>query len=132
MMNEKLSSILSSKLETIGPNETLGRVRDILKTYRVHHIPVVDDGGILIGLVTTYDLFKQEKCVEDYSSMLVKEIMTTKLAVLGPNDKVGSAAELFLEHMFQAVPIVDDNRKLLGIVTMFDIVRYEFDKEYDH
>ena len=131
MMNEKLSTILSGKLETIGPNDTLGKVRDILKTYRVHHIPVVEDEK-LVGLVTTYDLFLQEKSAADYSSILVKDIMTTKLAVLGPNDKVGSAAELFLEHMFQAVPVIDDTRKLLGIVTMFDIVRYEFDKEYDH
>ena len=122
---------MATELDVVSPEDNLGKVREILLTYRVHHVPVVTDGK-LVGLVTTYDLFKQGKCVDDYSKLPVKDVMTTGLAVLGPDDKVGSAAELFLEHMFQAVPVVDSDRKLMGMVTMFDIVRYEFNKEYDH
>ena len=58
--------------------------------------------------------------------------MTTKLATLEPSDKVGSAAEIFLEHLFHAVPIVKDG-ELVGIITSFDVMKYEFRKAYpDH
>jgi len=55
--------------------------------------------------------------------------MTKHVATLEPEDKVGSAAELFLENLFHAVPIVKDG-VLQGIVTSFDVIKYEFHKEY--
>ena len=55
--------------------------------------------------------------------------MTKHVATLEPEDKVGSAAELFLENLFHAVPIVKNN-ELKGIVTSFDIIKYTFNKEY--
>jgi CBS domain-containing protein len=51
------------------------------------------------------------------------------VATLEPQDKIGSAAELFLENLFHAVPIVKDD-ELQGIVTSFDIIKYTFHKEY--
>ena len=59
----------------------------------------------------------------------VRDVMTKKLATLEPTDKIGSAAELFLLNRFHAVPIVV-NGDLIGIVTSFDILKYEFKKEY--
>ncbi len=131
MMNEPIKSIMYGELITINPDDTLGKAREILGTYRVHHLPIVE-GDKLVGLVTTWDLFKMEMSPADYATIPVKNIMTTHLAVLGPDDKVGSAAELFLEHMFQAIPIVEEDHKLIGLVTMFDVLRYCFYKEYDH
>ncbi len=131
MMNEPVKSIMMTELFTMGPEDTLGKAREILGTYRVHHIPIVDNEK-LVGLITTWDLFKMDMSPNDYASIPVKNIMTTHLAVLGPDDKVGSASELFLEHMFQAIPVVDADRKLMGLVTMFDVLRYSFYKEYDH
>ena len=55
--------------------------------------------------------------------------MTKKIATLTPSDKIGSAAELFLEHLFHAVPIVE-NGELVGIITSFDVMKYEFQKAY--
>lgn len=130
-MNEPIKSIMMTELMSIGPDETLGKAREILGTYRVHHLPIVE-GEKLVGLVTTWDLFKMDMSPKDYASIPVKNIMTTHLAVLTPEDKVGSAAELFLEHMFQAIPVVDKDYHLKGMVTMFDVVRYSFYKEYDH
>jgi CBS domain-containing protein len=56
--------------------------------------------------------------------------MTHRIAKLELDDKVGTAAEIFLENRFHALPIVDENDHLLGIVTTFDVLKYEFEKEY--
>lgn len=127
-MNEPVSTIMSRDLITLGPEDTLAKVAQTFREKRIHHLPVVD-GGKLVGLVTTYDLFKMGKSSNEYANIKVKEIMTTKLAKLEPSAKVGTAAEIFLENLFHALPIVE-GEKLVGIVTTFDVLRYEFRKEY--
>ncbi len=130
MMNETLDKIMSTNLITLTPSDNLSHVRDIFKNHRIHHLPVVDEDNTLVGLITTSDLWKLNRTHEQYSDIAVKEVMTQRLATLSPNDKVGSASELFLENLFHAVPVVDANNKLKGIVTSFDVIKYSFKKEY--
>ena len=128
MMNEPLSSIMTRNVVTAGPDDKLSVAREIFMRNRVHHLPIVD-GRKLVGILTTYDMFKWNGKNGDIDSVLVRDVMTTHLATLEPDDKVGSAAELFLENLFHAVPIVKDG-DLHGIVTSFDVLKYEFRKEY--
>lgn len=130
MMNEPISSIMTTKLFTVAPTDSLHVAREILTKHRIHHLPVTD-GKKLVGLVTTYDLFKLSYHPDELAHVKVSDIMTRKLATLEPHDKVGSAAEIFLEHLFHAVPIVKDG-ELVGIVTSFDVMKYEFKKAYPH
>ena len=127
-MNEPLSSIITRNVITAGPNDKLSVARDIFMRDRVHHLPIVD-GRKLVGILTTYDLFRFHGENGNYETAKIRDIMTTHLATLEPDDKVGSAAELFLENLFHAVPVVKDG-DLLGIVTSFDVLKYEFRKEY--
>ena len=55
--------------------------------------------------------------------------MTKILATVESTDKVGTAAEVFMEHLFHALPVVEEG-KLIGIVTSFDVLRYEYQREY--
>ncbi len=55
--------------------------------------------------------------------------MTTKLATLESNAKVGSAVLIFIENLFHAVPIVQDE-KLVGIVSTLDVMKYSLKKQY--
>lgn len=128
MMNEPLSSIMTRDVVTATPSDKLSVARDIFLRNRVHHLPVVD-GRRLVGILTTYDLFKFQGQNGSYDSTTIGDIMTTHMATLEPEDKVGSAAELFLENLFHAVPVVKDG-DLQGIVTSFDVLKYEFRKEY--
>jgi CBS domain-containing protein len=128
MMNEPLSSIMTKNVITADPNDKLSVARDIFKQNRVHHLPIVH-GTSLLGILTTYDVFKLIDKSVDFDKTLIKDVMTTHVATLEPDDKIGSAAELFLENLFHAVPIVKDG-ELKGIVTSFDVIKYEFHKEY--
>lgn len=129
MMNEPLSTIMTRDLITLSKSDNLAKANELLKTKRIHHLPVVEDGN-LIGLITTYDLFKLRYDKEQYDTVKIEEVMTRKLATLEPNDKIGTAAEIFMAHLFHAVPIVEGN-KLVGIVTTHDLLKYCFRKEYE-
>ena len=128
MMNEPLSSIMTKNVITAGPDDKLSVARDVFMKNRVHHLPIVR-GTQLVGILTTYDMFKLIDSGHDYDHVHIKEVMTKHVATLEPGDKIGSAAELFLENLFHAVPIVE-NGELVGIVTSFDVIKYEFHKEY--
>ncbi|MBK7468798.1 MAG: CBS domain-containing protein [Saprospiraceae bacterium] len=128
MMNENVGSIMTTNLITVGPSDTLQTVKDILISRRIHHVPVVEE-GIMVGLVSIDDLFKLNINHSDYGNTLVSTVMTKKLAKVESTDKIGTAAEVFMEHLFHALPVVDDG-KLVGIVTSFDLLKYEYNKEY--
>jgi CBS domain-containing protein len=129
MMNEQVSLIMSTNLITIGPEDNLDTARKIFLKHRIHHLPVVS-GSKLVGLLTTSDMWNLNEKFEDYSAISVKKAMTTKLAKLEASSKIGTAAEVFLENLFHALPIVDDQDNLIGIVTTFDVLKYEYKKEY--
>lgn len=120
---------MTTDVITLGPENTLGEAREILLGKHIHHIPIVE-GRKLVGMVTSWDIFKLGKSAEEYKDMKVKEIMTTKVATLDPDQHLGAVAEVLTRHLFHAVPIVNDHHELLGIVTSTDIVRYEHTKEY--
>jgi CBS domain-containing protein len=129
MMNETVATIMVRDVITVNPNDSLQRVKELFINKRIHHVPVVEDDRKLVGIVTTYDLFKLNVDHRDYPQTRVANVMTKILAVIEPTDKVGTAAEVFMEHLFHALPVVE-NGKLLGIVTTFDVLRYEYEKEY--
>jgi CBS domain-containing protein len=129
MMNELVQTHMTTELITLGPENTLGEVRDILINKHIHHIPIVE-GRKLVGMVTSWDLFKLGKSADDYKGMKVKDVMTTKVATLDPDQHLGAVAEVLTKHLFHAVPIVNDHNELLGIVTSTDIIRYGHTKEY--
>lgn len=129
MMNEAVKNIMSTNLITISPSNNLFEVRQIFMKNTIHHLPVVEDGR-LVGILTTYDLWKNEIAPVDYEKTLVAEVMTTKIAKIGPGDKIGTAAELFLDNRFHALPIVNNANKLVGIVTSHDVLKYEYLREY--
>ncbi|MCC7028086.1 MAG: CBS domain-containing protein [Saprospiraceae bacterium] len=128
MMNERVASIMTRELITVNQDDSLQKVKDILINNRIHHVPVVD-GTKLVGLVTTYDLFKLNVEHKDYPNTRVGNVMTKRIATVESNFHIGTAAEVFMEHLFHAIPVVD-NGELVGIVTSFDILKYEYQKEY--
>lgn len=129
MMNEPISTIMTRNVVTVRPDDPLTVVKDILFQKHLHHIPVLN-GRKLLGIVTSFDLVKLGKCEEDYGKIKVKEIMTTKVATMSPDEKIGAAAQVFLENLFHGLPIVNEDYELVGIITTHDILKYEFHKEY--
>ncbi len=130
MMNEKVRSIMTKDPITVAPNSKISEAVAILKKYKIEHLPVVDESNYLTGIVSFYDLWQLNKLHDEYDKIEIKDIMTKSVAKLGPDDKVGSVAEIFLENLFEAIPIVNDENKLVGIVTLVDVIWYAYKKEY--
>lgn len=129
MMNETVNTIMSTKVIALDINDDLSSALDIIKKNRVHHFPVVE-GKKLVGIITSWDLLKLNRNFEEYHQIKVSDVMTRKVAFLETDDPIGSAAEVLLENLFHAIPVCNEDHDLVGIVTAFDILRYEYRKEY--
>lgn len=126
MMNEQIRRFMTKKPISVHPDDSITKASSLLKGSRIHHLPVVDSGNVLVGMVTTYDLWNNV----DSNKSIVSEIMSTNMIKITPLDKVGTAAELFLDRRFHALPVVNLRGELKGMVTSFDVLKYAFKKEY--
>ena len=129
MMNEEVRTIMSTKVTTASPHQTVGDVLALMERKRLQQLPVVQDGQ-LVGLITTYDLWQNCRSNPGCQEKLVREVMTQAVVKLAPKDKVGTAAELFMDRRFKTLPVVNLRNELKGVVTAFDVIRYSFKKEY--
>ncbi len=129
MLNEPVSKIMKTNLYTATAEDSLEKIHSLFREHRIHHVPVVD-GVTLVGLITTHDLLKSNLCKENYGDAKVGDYMTKKVATVETDAKIGTAAEIFLENRFHGLPVVNEDRELLGFLTTFDVLNYVFRKEY--
>lgn len=129
MMNEEVRTIMSTKVTTSHPDQTVGEVLALMERKRLQQLPVVEH-GLLVGLITTYDLWQNCRQNPGCEQNLVRNVMTASVVKLAPKDKVGTAAELFMDRRFKTLPVVNLRNELKGVVTAFDVIKYSFKKEY--
>ncbi|WP_026818747.1 IMP dehydrogenase [Arthrobacter castelli] len=109
---------------TIGPDATLAELDELCAHYRVSGLPVVDDGGKLLGIVTNRDIrFVAE---EEFPSRTVHEVMTKMPLITG---KVGisreEASDLLATNKIEKLPLVDGDGVLRGLITVKDFTKAE-------
>ena len=136
--NTPVGLIMTTDLITVGPNDTMDKVQDIFRKHRINHLPVVEADkvvGILsqkdyLKLLHGFTLFKTHKSAEYNDailrSLLVKEVMIKQVALLSPDDSVELAAGYFRENLFHAMPVVDEDEKLVGIISTYDLLNFAF------
>ena len=109
---------------TIGADATLEELDEICGRYRVSGLPVVDAGDHLLGIVTNRDL--RFTPVADWAVTLVRDVMTPMPLITGPVGISHDEATLLLrQHKRERLPIVDDEGRLRGLITVKDFVKSE-------
>lgn len=81
---------------------------------RFNHLPVVDENGRLVGIVTAWDV---SKAVALQKLDRLESIMTRNVITIGPDEPVDVAVRLLERHNISALPVINNDRKVIGIVT---------------
>jgi acetoin utilization protein AcuB len=115
----------------IPPSMTVRSAFAKMRIGHFRHLPVVEHGK-LVGMVTDRDLRRPnvsddaEGWMDFYNlddSVHVSDIMTRKLDVMAPTDPLSQAVDLFLKHQFGALPVIEADGRLAGILTTHDLIR---------
>ena len=102
---------------TLTKDRTLGDADDLMGQYKISGLPVVEEDGKLIGIITNRDL----KYRKDYDT-LVADVMTKENLITAPvGTTLDQAKEILLSNRIEKLPIVDDNGYLKGLITIKDI-----------
>lgn len=128
-----ISSIMSTDLITLSPEDSIAKADTLFKNHKMHHIPILN-GGELVGILSKSDLlffkrgFGEDKDLDQLEEIRlnnyeVGQIMTKKLAKLDAEDRINVALEVFKENIFHAIPIMS-NDKLVGILTTYDFIKH--------
>ncbi len=127
MLNAEVRSIMTVNPVTVSPNDSIEKVTQVMFDLKVQQLPVVEDGD-LAGMITVFDLWKNSNA--DVHAENVGEIMTRNVIKISPKDKVGTAAELFMDKRFKTLPVVNLENKLKGVITAFDVIKHTLKREY--
>ncbi len=126
--------LMSRTLITLGRNDMLSIADNVMQADRIRHMPVLNDDGRLVGIVSQRDLFHsalvralglgaaaEKKMLDSILSILVKEVMATEVVTTTPDSLLREAARVMTERKIGCLPVVDDDR-LVGILTEGDFV----------
>ena len=106
---------------TLKPEATIADAHDMMRTYKIGGIPVVDREGALVGILTNRDLR-----FETNLGLKVKDLMTKEDLITAPVGTTLAQARVILQkHRIEKLPVVDDHNKLMGLITYKDIMKEE-------
>jgi inosine-5''-monophosphate dehydrogenase len=103
---------------TINLDATVAEAMNLMSEYKIGGIPVIDQNGILKGIVTNRDLR-----FENNKKRKITEVMTTNLITTNHQTNLEAAARILQKHKIEKLPMIDDAGKLIGLITYKDITK---------
>ncbi|MDQ3369145.1 MAG: CBS domain-containing protein [Myxococcota bacterium] len=133
-MQVLVKHIMTSPVIGLFAEQTLPLAEDIMSLKHLRHLPVLDDGGRLVGLVSHRDLLRakvssltgltasQQRARQEH--VHVHELMTRDVWTVGPETLASVAGRTLLDHKFGCLPVIGEDRLVVGIVTERDYLRF--------
>lgn len=124
---------MTKNVVTVKPETSMLKASKLMKDYDIRRLPVVDDKGVVIGIVSDRDIKEASPsnattldAHELYyllSELKIKSIMTANPITIREDSTVGAAAILMEQKAIGGLPVVDDAGRVVGIVTDHDIFK---------
>lgn len=131
-----VSVVMTRHVHTLDVSSKLSVVRHALISAEFHHMPIVD-GGFLVGIVSWRDLVRAYRkamgpeesdpvTIDEVldQSESIEQVMTKELVTLREDDPLDRAIDLIADGHIHSVLVLDDEERLVGIVTDKNIVEY--------
>lgn len=139
--------IMTTEIITVKKETSLRELAELFTTYRIGSIPVVDDNGNLVGIVSESDLVERdknfhiptvislfdwiiylesekkfEKELKKITAQTVGDIYTGEVATVSPDTPVNDIADIMSNRKIHSLPVVEGD-KMVGIVSRIDVIR---------
>lgn len=133
MSSLRVRDLMTSDVFTVGPEDPLTTLRDLMDAKHIRHAPVVDEDGSLAGLVSERDLLRRASGADAdlplslqadvFTAVRVSDIMTWDIETVEADADAATAAQVMLENKYGCLPVTDGGT-LAGILTEADFVRF--------
>ncbi len=139
----KVKDLMTTTVITVSDNSLMTEVTAIFEKYNFHHIPVVNKNNKIKGIISRLDYNKmltsmsifnteqsQRENEEWAEKVLTEDVMTEDVVTLHPDDDLIKALVLLKRNLYHAFPVIDDQRKVIGIISTHDLIDFAF-KDYN-
>lgn len=126
MRNEPIDRIMTESPATVAPGDSLTKASELFESTGMHHVPVVDNDK-LVGILSASDFLKLHFLKNGNLSLekaKVRQLMQTNPVVLPYSASLRDAAEKLRVGEFHALPVIDDDGAVVGMITTSDLVEY--------
>lgn len=123
-----VANIMSTAIITAAPWLPAARLTELLVDENVGALPVIDDDGNPLGIVTRADVLEEDEAEYD-GEATAEELMRRAPITVTPTTPVAEAARLMTKQRVHHLLVVDGAGRLVGMVTTFDVVRWVADVE---
>lgn len=124
----RCSDIMSRDVVSIGPRDSVDEAWARLAHHKIKALPVVDGEGALAGIVSLHDFFIGHSAPDPRrvpvmsTARYVEDIMTRKVRAARPEQPIGDLVGLFSDRGLHHMPVVDERRHVVGMITQSDVV----------
>jgi len=135
----RVKNYMTDEVVTIDPETSLLECHRLMGTKRIRSLPVIEDGK-LVGLVTRTDLMssdpsrlsshKNQEISMKILTQPVKKVMSKEVLTISPEADLTAAVKLMLDHKIHVLVVVDDEKKLVGVITESDLFLMVVQKFY--
>lgn len=115
----RVLEIMDRRVIAIGEGEAIRTAAQKLLKGETNHLPVINEQGVLVGIVTTYDISKA--VVNPAKGPLVKDIMKRKVITTTSEEPVDIAVQKLERYNISALPVVDREFRVIGMLTAMDL-----------
>jgi IMP dehydrogenase len=105
----------------LGPNETIQDAVNLMERYHISGVPIVDEGGKLVGILTNRDI----RFETDYSKLISSRMTSDELITAPEGTTLEQAQAILADHRIEKLPIVDANGELKGLITIKDLLKVQ-------
>ncbi|MDQ3972573.1 MAG: CBS domain-containing protein [Thermoproteota archaeon] len=122
---------MSPQVVVAKENTNAEQISSRLLAGEFNGVPVVDDNGAVVGIVTALDIIKALQGGKKLNTMLARDIMTTNPSVVKKDTPIEEIIRIVVEKEIVLVPVVEDNsNKLIGVVARLDILREKLNEGF--
>ncbi|MGH8248857.1 MAG: CBS domain-containing protein [Gammaproteobacteria bacterium] len=117
----KIQDVMTRNVEIVRPDSTIKEAAEKMKTFDVGSVPVCE-GDRMIGIVTDRDVTLRATAAGlDPNQTKVRDVMTQEVVYCRPDQEVREATALMEQKKIRRLAVLDDNKRLIGIVSLGDI-----------
>ena len=126
-MSPRVSSYMSTPVIAVEPSDNLAHVRNLMIKYRIGRVIVINEDGRPIGMITKKSLMKamirKGLITKPLETILVFQVLSKISQTVRPSQSIIKAAKKMVKYKISGLPVVNEDNKLVGIITKTNIVR---------
>jgi acetoin utilization protein AcuB len=118
-----LAEIMSDQIITLTADANVADAWQLFQHHGFHHIPIIDENNLVLAMLSERDILQGPGVQKNINNESIMQFASKRVFCFSPDTDIRQATRILYEYDLGALPIIDDNHQILGIVSRTDIIK---------